>query len=340
MTYSVTDSDGNTAAETVEVEVIKEPVYTYYLNFDGNMIQLETDDLEEVIMLTSPVYIPTDTEVSVALFIDGDLYFDIPGFIIGGEIQPDLTYVLEITEEGILMPVIMPHLYQGIGIRTSAISGEVQFKSTTGGTIYYDVSDVGSELPEIDTSGEGLPGNSGVNILKLKDLPPAKAQIVRIVMVDPEYGPSNMLTIEVPRTPANMNPGEKPDKPVKPEQPVKPEKPDKPEKPVTPDKPDQANDDPGKPDSPKSTEEGSPKSKPDQPKENKKNQPVPDKNPARPNEMNPDQVKDQDKDPIKDQDKDQDKDPINDQDKDQDKDPINNQDKDQNKDQDKDQVCP
>lgn len=214
VTYSVTDSDKNTTTKTVEVKVIKEPVYSYYLNYEGTLILLEMDEKERVIKLTSPVFIPADSKVSLAIFIDDEPFFEFPGFTIGGDIQPDLPYTLESTGKDILMPIIMPHLYNSIGRRTTAISGEVQFMSTTGGTLYYDVSNVGSELPEIDTSGKGVPCNPGVNILKLVKLPPAKAQIVRIVMVDPKKGPSNALTIQLLKTPGQENKEQnKPEKP-------------------------------------------------------------------------------------------------------------------------------
>ena len=53
-----------------------------------------------------------------------------------------------------------------------------------------------------------------VNILKLVKLPPAKLEIVHIVMVDPKKGPSNALTIQLLKTPGQENKEQnKPEKP-------------------------------------------------------------------------------------------------------------------------------
>lgn len=214
VTYSVTNSQGKTTTKTAGVEVMKEPFVSFNLIYDGNLIQLETDETGQMAFLTSPVMIPAGAEVGIGIYADGEPVFEIMGIVAVSDILPGFTYSMMINEENQLITWILPYIYNGIGYRYTAMEGEVQFKSTVEGSIHYAVQSVEAAPPDLYTSGSVVPGTIGQNSIPLDDLDPGKAQMVYVMMENPDLGISNILTIELPKTPGgpNMN-KEKPDKP-------------------------------------------------------------------------------------------------------------------------------
>lgn len=215
VTYSVTNSQDKTTTKTVSVEVVREPVMSFYLNYQGNRIPIETDESGNMAFITSNVMIPAGDEVGLAVYADGEPVFEYLGIINATTILPGLTYNLMINEENILITSIPPYLYNGSAYRYSPTEGEVQFKSTVEGTIYYAVAKAGSVLPEIDTSVNGIDGSVGLNTISFDELRQGQAHLVRIVIEAQDgSGFSNIIEIEIPKTPSRQNKEDnKPQKP-------------------------------------------------------------------------------------------------------------------------------
>lgn len=218
VTYSVTNSQEKTTTKTVNVEVVNEPVIEYYLIYDGNMIRLEIDEQAQKSYITSPVLIPAGSMLSMALYIDGELMFEVPGLVLSNEIQPGFKYSLSSNDAGEIVATASPYLYDGVAVRLTGKNGEVKFTSTVDGEIYYAVAEKVASVPEIDTSGEGILGQTGVNTITVKDLKPGvKPQVVYVVLKASGGELTNVLAVDVPTIPSPPNNGKKPDNPGKPE---------------------------------------------------------------------------------------------------------------------------
>lgn len=218
VTYSVTNSKGNTTTKTVNVEVKVEPVEEYYLIYDGNMIRLEIDEAAEMVYITSHVLIPAGSSVSLALYVDGELMFEFPGLMLANEVQPGFVYSIGSNEEGVLVAVILPYLYDVEATRLNGKDAEIRFTSTTDGEIYYAVGYKDAAIPDIDTSGKGLQGVAGSNTLKIENLKPGiKPQVVYLVLKAASGELSNVIAIDIPTIPDPPNNGKKPEKPGKPD---------------------------------------------------------------------------------------------------------------------------
>ena len=217
VTYSVTNSQDKTTTKTVNVEVINEPVIEYYLIYDGNMIRMEMDEQAQTTYITSPVLIPAGSMVSLALYVDGELMFEIPGFILANEIQPGFLYSLSSNDAGEIVATTSPYLYDGAAIRLNGKNGEIKFTSTVDGEVYYAVAEMDAGVPYIDTSGEGILGKTGVNTITVSNLKPGiTPQVVYVVIKASNDELSNVLEIEIPTIPTPPNNGKKPDNPGKP----------------------------------------------------------------------------------------------------------------------------
>ena len=221
VTYAVTDSDGHTTTQTVSVEVVPEPMYTYFINYQDQQIPLNIDYAQEMLFLTSDITIPAGSEVSLAVYNHGEPEFEITMRLVD-EIQPGITYRVDLSEEGLTATAMTPHLWNGVGFRTTARTAEVRFMATVGGTIHYVVGNAGTELPEIDTNLDGIAGSAGLNVIKLSGLKPRTAQTVWVLIEVPEEGVSNILEIEVPAIPTGPADKGKPENPGKPVDPGKP----------------------------------------------------------------------------------------------------------------------
>lgn len=214
VTYSVTNSQGKTTTKTASVEVMKEPVMSFNLIYEGSLIQIDTDESGQMAFLTSPVMIPAGAEVGIGIYADGEPVFEIMGIITSSDILPGFTYAISMNEENQLFTTILPYIYNGTGFRYTAQKGEVQFKSTVEGSIHYVVQDAEAAPPDLSSTENILTGVAGRNSITLNDLDPGKTQIVYIMMENPELGLSNVLAVELPKTPSGPNMSKpKPDKP-------------------------------------------------------------------------------------------------------------------------------
>lgn len=218
VTYSVTNSQGNTTSATVSVEVMKEPVYSFVLTYEGLLIPLDTDENGNFAFIHSDVLIPAGAEVGIGVFADGEPVFEIMGITNLHDIQPGFTYFIEINDNNELLTMILPYLYQGTAYRISPSEGEIQFKSTVSGTLYYVLGETGTPLPEMDFTGEGQRVTPGQNTLKIGDLRPGRGYSIRMMVVAENGETSNLYELEIPKMPSKKN---KPDKKVK-EEPVVP----------------------------------------------------------------------------------------------------------------------
>ncbi len=217
VTYSVTNSQDKTTTKTVNVEVINEQVVEYFLIYDGNMIRMEMDEQAQMTYVTSPVLIPAGSMVSLALYVDGELMFEMPGFILANEIQPGFLYSLSTNDAGEIVATTSPYLYDGAALRLNGKNGEIKFTSTVDGEVYYAVAEKDAGVPDIDTSGEGILGKTGVNTITVANVKPGiKPQVVYVVIKASNDELSNVLEIEIPAIPTPPNNGKKPDNPGKP----------------------------------------------------------------------------------------------------------------------------
>ncbi|MBW8381356.1 MAG: DUF5011 domain-containing protein [Youngiibacter sp.] len=217
VTYSVTNSQEKTTTKTVNVEVINEPVIDYYLIYDGNMIRMEMDEQAQMTYVTSPVLIPAGSMLSLAQYVDGELMFEIPGLILANEIQPGFLYSLSTNDAGEIVATTSPYLYDGAALRLNGKNGEIKFTSTVDGEVYYAVAEKDAGVPDIDTSGEGILGKTGVNTITVANVKPGiKPQVVYVVIKASNDELSNVLEIEIPAIPTPPNNGKKPDNPGKP----------------------------------------------------------------------------------------------------------------------------
>jgi hypothetical protein len=215
--YSVTNSQDKTTTKTVNVEVINEPIVEYYLKYDGNMIRMEIDEQAQKSYVTSPVLIPAGSMLSMALYVDGELMFEVPGLVLSNEIQPGFLYSLSSNDAGEIVATTSPYLYDGEAIRLNGKNGEIKFTSTIDGEVYYAVAEMDAGVPDIDTSGEGILGKTGVNTIKVANVKPGiKPQVVYVVIKASNDQLSNVLEIEIPAIPTPPNNGKKPDNPGKP----------------------------------------------------------------------------------------------------------------------------
>ena len=218
VTYSVTNSQGKTTTATVSVEVMKEPVYSFVLTYEGLQIPLDTDEHGNFAFIRSDVLIPAGTEVGIGVFADGQPVFEIMGITNLYDIQPGFTYAIEINDNNELLTMILPYLYQGTSYRISPSEGEIQFKSTVSGTLYFVFGETGTPLPELDPTGEGQSVTPGLNTLKIGNLRPGRGYSLRMMVVSENGETSNLYELEIPKMPSKEN---KPDKKVK-EEPVVP----------------------------------------------------------------------------------------------------------------------
>jgi len=217
VTYSVTNSQDKTTTKTVNVEVINEPLVEYFLIYDGNMIRMEIDEQAEKTYITSPVLIPAGSVLSLALYVNGELIFEFPGFILLNEIQPGFLYSISSNEAGELLATTSPYLYNGAAIRLNGKNGEIKFTSTVDGEVYYAIAEKDAGVPDIDTSGEGIQGKTGINTITVENLKPGiTPQVVYVVIKTSGEEYSNVLTIDIPAIPTPINNGKKPDDPGKP----------------------------------------------------------------------------------------------------------------------------
>jgi len=217
VTYSVTNSQDKTTTKTVNVEVINEPLVEYFLIYDGNMIRMEIDEQAEKTYITSPVLIPAGSVLSLALYVNGELIFEFPGFILLNEIQPGFLYSISSNEASELLATTSPYLYNGAAIRLNGKNGEIKFTSTVDGEVYYAIAEKDAGVPDIDTSGEGIQGKTGINTITVENLKPGiTPQVVYVVIKTSGEEYSNVLTIDIPAIPTPINNGKKPDNPGKP----------------------------------------------------------------------------------------------------------------------------
>ena len=205
VTYSVTDSENKTTTSTVSVEVMKEPVMSFYLTYQGMLIPIDTDEAGNMAFISSDVLIPAGEEVGIGVFADGEPVFEYLGIINVSDILPGLTYSILITEDSRLVTEALPYLYNGKAYRLSPMEGEVEIKSASAGTLYYVSAESGATLPDIDTSIGGIPIEPGLNRITLSDLTPGKAEMVRMIVVTEDTGVSNLYEIEIPKTPSRQN---------------------------------------------------------------------------------------------------------------------------------------
>lgn len=212
VTYSVTNSQGKTTTATVSVEVMKEPVYSFVLTYEGLQIPLETDENGNFAFIHSDVMIPAGAEVGIGVLADGEPVFEIMGITNLYDIQPGFTYAIEITDNNELLTTILPYLYQGTAYRISPSEGEIQFKSTVAGTLYFVIGETGTSLPELDLTGEGQKVTPGQNTLKIGDLRPGRSFSIRMMVVAENGETSNLYEMAIPKMPSKEN---KPDKNVK-----------------------------------------------------------------------------------------------------------------------------
>lgn len=216
VTYSITNSLDKTTTKTVNVEVINEPVEEYYLIYNGTMIRIEVDEQAQMAYITSPVLIPAGSLLSMALYVDGELMFEVPGLLLSNEVQPGFKYSLS-SDGDELFATILPYLYDGSAVRLNGKQGEITVKSTVDGEFYYVVTEKGASVPDIDTSGEGIPGIAGTNSFRIGDLKPGiKPQVVYVMLKASGGEITNVIAIDIPTIPDPPNNGKKPDKPGKP----------------------------------------------------------------------------------------------------------------------------
>ncbi|WP_207643932.1 immunoglobulin-like domain-containing protein [Youngiibacter fragilis] len=217
VTYSVTNSQDKTTTKTVNVSVINEPVIDYYLIYDGNMVRIEIDEQAQMAYITSPVLIPAGSMLSMAIYADGELTFEFPGLIISNEVLPGFKYSLSSNGEE-LLATILPYIFDGSALRLNAKTGEITIKSTVDGEFYYVVTEKGAAVPDIDTSGTGIPGAAGTNSFRIEGLKPGvKPQVAYVVLKAAGGEITNVISIDFPTIPDPPNNGKKPDNPGKPE---------------------------------------------------------------------------------------------------------------------------
>lgn len=213
VTYSVTNILGHTSVKTVAVEVVPAPVIELFLIYEGQSYLLEMDQTMQMIFLEVPVAIPAGALVSLALYINGELFMEIPDFLMTDDVVPGFRYFLMIGdgEEGeagqTVSAILYPDLGDGQAKRPNAKDAVLAFTANLDGAYYYSVVSTNSEIPEIDTSGEGIPCVTGQNILQLNDL--EKGEWICYVVLKDIYGNlSEPLGILVPWTPnESIRPG-------------------------------------------------------------------------------------------------------------------------------------
>jgi len=218
VTYSATNILGHTSVKTVSVEVIPEPVIELFLIYEGQSYLLEMDETMQMIFLEVPVKIPAGALVSLAFYINGELFMEIPDFMLTDEVVPGSRYFLMIgggeggeggEADQTVSPILYPVLSDGAAKRPNAKDAELTFTANVEGTCYYSVVDADADIPEIDTSGEGMPCVAGANELRLTDLD--KGEWACYVVLKDAYGHlSEPLRILVPWTPNEpVRPGNK-----------------------------------------------------------------------------------------------------------------------------------
>lgn len=206
VTYSVTNILGHTTVKTVAVEVIPEPVIELFLMYEGQSYLLEMDQMTQMIFLEVPITIPAGVLVSLVLYINGELFMEIPDFVMTDEVLPEFRYFLMMGggEEGeadqTISAILYPVLGDGDAERSNAKDADLVFAANVEGVYYYSVVATDAEAPEIDTSGEGVPCVAGQNRLELRDLD--KGEWACYVVLKDAYGHlSEPLRILVPWTP-------------------------------------------------------------------------------------------------------------------------------------------
>ena len=209
VTYSVTNILGHTTTRTVAVEVVPEPVIELFLIYDGKSYLLEMDPTMEMIFLEVPITIPAGALVSLAFYMNGELFMEVPDFVITDEVLPGSRYFLTIgggeggeggEADKTVSAILYPVLSEGGAKRPNAKDADLTFTANVAGSCYYSVVGADAEIPEIDTSGEGMPCVAGQNKLQLTDL--EKGEWVCYVVLKDAYGHlSEPLRILVPWTP-------------------------------------------------------------------------------------------------------------------------------------------
>lgn len=199
VTYSVTNSLGKTSTKTISVEVLPVPVVEVYLLYAGESYLLELDNLKEMIFFEPPIDIPEGAVASLAMYINGELYYEIGDFTMGNDMQQNQKYGLMLSE-GIIDARIYPVLADGAAHHYNAKNAVIDFTSNVEGSYYYTVVATDAEMPAIDTSGEGVACLSGMTSFDLSDL--SVKEWTCYVVVKDEYGQvSDPLRIDIPRTP-------------------------------------------------------------------------------------------------------------------------------------------
>lgn len=218
VTYSVTNSLGKTTTKTVNVEVTIEPVIEYFIIYDGNLFLMKSDETGTMAFITPNMEIPQGAELGIAVYADGESVMEFYGFTMSNDLLPGFTYSLEVLDDQMITGSMLPYLFDGQSIRFTAKEAQIDFQSTVEGTFFYAVAEIGEDMPQIDTSGEGIPAIAGANTFRVGDLKPGvKPQVIYIVLkgIDGEW--TNTLAVNLPTVPNPPSQGKKPEDPGKPE---------------------------------------------------------------------------------------------------------------------------
>lgn len=201
-TYSLTNSQGKTTEVTANVEVVPKPVVEYFLLWEGKSFLLQMDESQQMLWFDVPELLSAGASVSIAIFVDGELVFEVPGFTLLHNFLPGERYLLIVNDKMEVSGSIVPVLRDGLAFHYTAKDGSVKFVSNTEGELYYRVVTEDTWDDPWDFSIPGLLIETGDQELALNTLSVGKTPLyVELILKDALGNFSEVLRVEIPREP-------------------------------------------------------------------------------------------------------------------------------------------